>query len=128
MHRRTPRQRLRHTDERRAHPGLGATRRCLIDKVNKYLKDYDLDGVDISIMKPSDAMRVSMERATAGKDTILVTGNVLRDYLTVRVDRSLTEILNSIDTHDRYQLSSPFIYYSIILCLSSHRTYSQSSN
>ena len=54
----------------------------LIDKVNTFLKDYDLSGVDISIMKPVDAIRVSMERATAGKNTISVTGNVLRDYLT----------------------------------------------
>jgi len=63
-------------DKRRAHDV------SLIDKVNEYLKDHDLSGVDISIMKPSDAIRVSMERATAGKDTISVTGNVLRDYLT----------------------------------------------
>ena len=63
-------------DKRRAHDS------SLIDKVNAYLKDYDLSGVDISIMKPVDAIRVSMERATAGKNTISVTGNVLRDYLT----------------------------------------------
>jgi len=55
----------------------------LIDeKVNVYLKDHDTSGLDISIMKPVDAIRVSMERATEGKDTISVTGNVLRDYLT----------------------------------------------
>ena len=48
-----------------------------------YLKDHDLSGIDISVMKPVDAIRVSMERATDGKDTISVTGNVLRDYLTV---------------------------------------------
>merc|ERR1711935_901365 len=54
----------------------------LIGKVNEYLKDHDLSGVDISIMKPSDAIRISMERATKGEDTISVTGNVLRDYLT----------------------------------------------
>jgi isocitrate dehydrogenase len=63
-------------DKNRAHD------RSLIDKVNTYLKDHDLDGLDISIMKPVDAIRVSMERATMGKDTISVTGNVLRDYLT----------------------------------------------
>jgi len=63
-------------DKRRGHDAN------LIDKVNIYLKDYDLDGVDISIMKPVDAIRVSMERCTDGKDTISVTGNVLRDYLT----------------------------------------------
>lgn len=63
-------------DKRRAHDA------SLIDKVNTYLKDHDLTGVDISIMKPVDAIRVSMERCTDGKDTISVTGNVLRDYLT----------------------------------------------
>jgi len=63
-------------DKRRAHDV------SLIGKVNEYLQDHDLSGVDISIMKPSDAIRVSMERATNGKDTISVTGNVLRDYLT----------------------------------------------
>jgi len=63
-------------DKRRAHDA------SLIEKVNEYLQDHDLSGVDISIMKPSDAIRVSMERATNGKDTISVTGNVLRDYLT----------------------------------------------
>merc|ERR1712048_566438 len=56
--------------------------RVLIDKVTEYLKDHDTDGLDIGIMKPVDAVRVSMERATNGKDTISVTGNVLRDYLT----------------------------------------------
>lgn len=56
--------------------------KTLLDKVNEYLKDHDLSGVDVSIMKPVDAIRVSMERATAGKNTISVTGNVLRDYLT----------------------------------------------
>lgn len=47
-----------------------------------YLNDHDLSGVDISIMKPEDAIRCTMERCTDGKDTISVTGNVLRDYLT----------------------------------------------
>merc|ERR1712048_1378119 len=56
--------------------------RVLIDKVTEYLKDHDTDGLDLGIMKPVDAVRVSMERATNGKDTISVTGNVLRDYLT----------------------------------------------
>ena len=54
----------------------------LIEKVNCYLKEHDLTGLDISIMKPVDAMRVTCERATNGQDTISVTGNVLRDYLT----------------------------------------------
>merc|ERR1711865_371355 len=46
------------------------------------MDDYDLSGLDITIMKPVDAIRVSMERATNGEDTVSVTGNVLRDYLT----------------------------------------------
>ena len=50
--------------------------------LTEYMKDYDLSGVDISIMKPVDAIRRTMERCTDGKDTISVTGNVLRDYLT----------------------------------------------
>ena len=63
-------------DKNRAHDA------SLIDKVNTYLKDHDLDGLDVAIMRPVDACRISMERATDGKDTISVTGNVLRDYLT----------------------------------------------
>lgn len=63
-------------DKKRGHD------KSLIDKVNEYLKEHDTDGLDISIMRPVDAVRVSMERASDGKDTISVTGNVLRDYLT----------------------------------------------
>ncbi|HKU43487.1 MAG TPA: NADP-dependent isocitrate dehydrogenase [Polyangiales bacterium] len=51
-------------------------------KVELYLKDHDLSGLDISIKSPVEAVRFSLERAKAGKDTISVTGNVLRDYLT----------------------------------------------
>jgi isocitrate dehydrogenase len=54
----------------------------IIQKVNTYLKDHDTSGLEISIMTPADAMRLSCERAKAGKNTISVTGNVLRDYLT----------------------------------------------
>jgi isocitrate dehydrogenase len=54
----------------------------LIQKVQTYLKDHDTSGLDISILKPADAMRLSCERAKASKNTISVTGNVLRDYLT----------------------------------------------
>lgn len=54
----------------------------LIEKVNTYLKDHDTDGLDIQILSPVDATRLSLERARDGKDTISVTGNVLRDYLT----------------------------------------------
>jgi len=63
-------------DENRAHDAN------LIAKVNTYLKDHDTSGLEISIMKPTKAMQLSCERAKAGKDTISVTGNVLRDYLT----------------------------------------------
>lgn len=63
-------------DAQRAHDA------CIIDKVNLYLKDHNLAGLDISIMRPVDAIRCSMERATSGWNTISVTGNVLRDYLT----------------------------------------------
>lgn len=56
--------------------------REIIKKVNKYLAELDTDGLDISIMDIKDAMRKTLERARAGKDTISVSGNVLRDYLT----------------------------------------------
>jgi len=54
----------------------------LIKKVNLYLKDHDLEGCDIQIMSPLRSMRFSLERIIRGKDTISVTGNILRDYLT----------------------------------------------
>ncbi len=54
----------------------------LIKKVNQYLPDYDTDGVDIKIMSVAEATKYTLERVKAGKDTISVTGNVLRDYLT----------------------------------------------
>ena len=54
----------------------------LITKVERYLKDHDTTGLDIRIMTPADATRLSLERIKEGKDTISVTGNVLRDYLT----------------------------------------------
>ncbi|WP_187264654.1 NADP-dependent isocitrate dehydrogenase [Pontibacter beigongshangensis] len=54
----------------------------LIQKVELYLQDHDTNGLEIKIMSPVEAMRYSCERAKAGKDTISVTGNVLRDYLT----------------------------------------------
>jgi isocitrate dehydrogenase len=54
----------------------------IIAKVERYLKDHDTKGLDIRILKPTDATRFSLERIRAGKDTISVTGNVLRDYLT----------------------------------------------
>ena len=53
-----------------------------IKKVNTYLKDYDTTGLDIRIMNPVDATKFSLERIVKGLDTISVTGNVLRDYLT----------------------------------------------
>jgi isocitrate dehydrogenase len=63
-------------DENRAHD------RNLIEKVELYLQDHDTSGLEIKIMNPKAAMRYTCERVTAGLDTISVTGNVLRDYLT----------------------------------------------
>jgi isocitrate dehydrogenase len=63
-------------DEKRAHDAN------LIKKVNAYLPEHDTKGLEISIRAPVDAMRYTLERMKAGKDTISVTGNVLRDYLT----------------------------------------------
>ncbi|MEP2023236.1 MAG: NADP-dependent isocitrate dehydrogenase [Reichenbachiella sp.] len=63
-------------DENRAHDAQ------LIAKVNTYLKDHDTNGLDIMIKSPEEATKYSLERIKEGKDTISVTGNVLRDYLT----------------------------------------------
>jgi isocitrate dehydrogenase len=63
-------------DENRAHD------RQLISKVNNYLKDYDISGLDIRILNPIEATQFTLERIIDGLDTISVTGNVLRDYLT----------------------------------------------
>ena len=63
-------------DEDRAHDAR------LIEKVNRYLNDYDLSDVAYHIMSPRDATIFSLERMRTGKDTVSVTGNVLRDYLT----------------------------------------------
>ncbi len=63
-------------DAKRAHDAQ------LIAKVEKYLKDNDTSGLDIRIMAPVEAMKFSLERIRKGQDTISVTGNVLRDYLT----------------------------------------------
>ena len=63
-------------DENRAHDNN------LIGLVNTYLEDHDTSGLDIRILAPVDAMRATLERVRAGQDTISVTGNVLRDYLT----------------------------------------------
>jgi isocitrate dehydrogenase len=54
----------------------------LIERVQSYLQDHDTDGLDIRIMSPVEAMQVTLSRVSEGKDTISVTGNVLRDYLT----------------------------------------------
>ena len=54
----------------------------LINKVNKYLLDHDTSGLDIRIMTPEEAIRVTLQRVKKGENTISVTGNVLRDYLT----------------------------------------------
>ncbi|MEQ8195418.1 MAG: NADP-dependent isocitrate dehydrogenase [Rhodospirillales bacterium] len=53
-----------------------------IVKVEKYLKDHDTKGLDIRIMSPREAIRLSLERTKNGEDTVSVTGNILRDYLT----------------------------------------------
>jgi isocitrate dehydrogenase len=63
-------------DDKRAHD------RQIIEKVNLYLKDHDTNGLDIRIMNPVDATKFSLERIVKGLDTVSVTGNVLRDYLT----------------------------------------------
>ncbi len=54
----------------------------LIDKVGRYLRDHDTNGLDIRIMSPVNAIRATLKRVRSGADTISVTGNVLRDYLT----------------------------------------------
>jgi len=63
-------------DKHRAHDAQ------VIAKVERYLKDHDTSGLDIRILAPEDAMRHSLARIRRGEDTISVTGNVLRDYLT----------------------------------------------
>jgi len=63
-------------DQNRAHDAQ------LIEKVNQYLPEHDTDGLEIHIKAPEDAMQLSLERIKDGNDTISVTGNVLRDYLT----------------------------------------------
>lgn len=63
-------------DENRAHDAN------LINKVNEYLKDHDTAGLDIRIHAPVEAARLTLQTIKDGKDTISVTGNVLRDYLT----------------------------------------------
>ncbi|MGV3759508.1 MAG: NADP-dependent isocitrate dehydrogenase, partial [Actinomycetota bacterium] len=63
-------------DEARAHDAQ------VIAKVQRYLQDHDTDGLDIRILPPEEAMALSLERIRRGEDTISVTGNVLRDYLT----------------------------------------------
>jgi isocitrate dehydrogenase len=63
-------------DEQRAHD------REIIAKVNTYLKDHDTTGLDIRILAPIEATKFTLERIRKGLDTISVTGNVLRDYLT----------------------------------------------
>ncbi|HLY96801.1 MAG TPA: NADP-dependent isocitrate dehydrogenase, partial [Sideroxyarcus sp.] len=63
-------------DKNRAHDAQ------IIAKVEKYLKDHDTSGLDIRVMTPEDAIQFSLDRIRKGQDTISVTGNVLRDYLT----------------------------------------------
>ena len=63
-------------DENRGHDAN------LIQLVTRYLEDHDTNGLDIRVLAPVEAMRATLERVRAGEDTISVTGNVLRDYLT----------------------------------------------
>ena len=63
-------------DENRAHDAE------IIKKVKTYLKDHDTNGLEIKILSPENATEYTLERVKNGKDTISVTGNVLRDYLT----------------------------------------------
>jgi isocitrate dehydrogenase len=63
-------------DKNRAHDAQ------VIAKVETYLKDHDTKGLEFKILAPADAMKFTLERTRAGKDTISVTGNALRDYLT----------------------------------------------
>ena len=63
-------------DENRGHDAE------IIKKVNQYLPEHDTTGLEIKILKPVDAMKYTLERVRKGLDTISVTGNVLRDYLT----------------------------------------------
>jgi isocitrate dehydrogenase len=63
-------------DENRAHDAE------IIKKVNKYLADFDTNGLDLRILSPIEATKFTLERIRKGEDTISVTGNVLRDYLT----------------------------------------------
>ena len=63
-------------DKNRAHDAE------IIKKVNQYLPEYDTSGLDIIILSPSEATQFTLERVKDGKDTISVSGNVLRDYLT----------------------------------------------
>jgi len=63
-------------DENRAHDAE------LIKKVERYLGDHDTDGLDLRILAPAEATRYTLARTKAGEETISVTGNVLRDYLT----------------------------------------------
>jgi isocitrate dehydrogenase len=63
-------------DKNRAHDAR------VIEKVNTYLKDHNTSGLEIKILSPDEAIRYSLERIRKGLDTISVTGNVLRDYLT----------------------------------------------
>ncbi len=63
-------------DSKRAHDAQ------VIEKVKKYLPLYDINGLDIKIMAPNEAMQFSLQRIKDGKDAVSVTGNILRDYLT----------------------------------------------
>lgn len=63
-------------NENRAHDAQ------LIQKVNAYLSEYNTDGLELHVSSPEDAMKYTLKRVQAGQDTVSITGNVLRDYLT----------------------------------------------
>lgn len=84
-------------DEHRAHDVN------LIQKVKTYLKEHDTNGLEIAILSPVHAMRVTCERAKEGKDTISVTGNVLRDYL--------TDLFPILELGTRYDFNNLFSFY-----------------
>ena len=75
--------RPRHQDPGRVLAGREPRpRRAVIAKVKQYLNDHDTSGLDLRILDPVEATKFSLKRIRAGQDTISVTGNVLRDYLT----------------------------------------------
>ncbi len=78
-----------------------------LGQVTEYLKEHDTAGLDLQILAPRAAIRLSMDRARAGKDTISVSGNVLRDYLTVAVYIYIYIYYCIVDIYCRLPAASP---------------------